>query len=167
MTTPATPIQGEFAIEQTWDAIEDLLRAQLDGVDVDSIGEKDFDEQGDLTINPPAVRVCFLEETMAAPVETQNATYNGEQLFAVICAAEDLRGTQAQRLASLRLASQVKHVLVGARLWLDDGTQTEPIIAAGTRPLPTAAMGMAYVAGFIVPNIAQFSAPNAYPTGAS
>lgn len=167
MTTPATPAQGEFAIDQTWDAIVDLLSEQLDGVDVDAIGEKDFDEQGDLTVNAPAARVGFADEKAGQPIETQNATYNGEQLFFVVCAAEDLSGTNFQRLASLRLVGQVKHVLTGARLWLADGTQTEPIIFSGTSPLPTKAIGMAYVAGFIVPNVAQFGAPNAYPTEAS
>lgn len=167
-TTSFNPVAGEFAIDQVWFAIEDLLRQELgDAIDVDSIGEKDFDEQGDLTINPPAARVGFADEKAGQPLDPQNATYNGEQMFFVVCAAEDMRGTKEQRLASLRLVAQIKHQLVGARLWLKDGTQTEPLIFAGTSPLPTKAIGMAYVAGFIVPNVAQFAAPNAYPTEAS
>ena len=166
MSTPAT--QGEFAVDQTWRAIQDLLTSQLpDGVDVDSIGAQDFDEQGDLTINPPAARVLFIDEKAGQPVETQNATYNSEQAFAVVCAAEDLRSTHWQRIASVQLAGQVKNLLTGARLLLEDGSQTEPVIYAGMMPLPTKAIGMSYVVSFIVPNIARFAAPNAYPVEAS
>lgn len=168
MTTPATPIQGEFAVDQTWRAIQALLTDQLgDAIDVDSIGAQDFDEEGDLTINPPAARVLFIDEKAGQPLDPQNATYNSEQAFAVVCAAEDLRSTHWQRIASAQLAGQVKHLLAGARLWLEDGTQTEPLIYAGMMPLPTKAIGMSYVVSFIVPNIAQFSAPNAIATEAS
>lgn len=159
---PLNPVSGEFAIDQTWAAIQALLQAQLGaGVDVDSIGSNDFDEQGDLTINPPAARVLFIDEKAGQPVDPQNATYNAEQAFAVLCAAEDISSVQAQRSASAQLAGQVKHILTGARLVLANGTQTEPLMYMGTTPLPTKAIGMAYVAQFVVPNIAQFSAPNA------
>ncbi len=155
-------VPNEFAIDATWAAIQTLLSAQLgDDVDVDCIGEQDFDEDGDLSIRPPAARVLFVEERAGQPFDPQNATYNAEQAFGVICAAEDLSGVQSQRAASAQLTDQVKHLLTGARLTLPDGTQTAPMIYVGTKPLPTSAIGMAYVAEFIVPNIAQFAAPNA------
>ena len=157
------PFPGEFSIDSTWNALVALLTSQLGDVDVDAIGDKDFDEQGDLTVKPPAARVAFIDEQSGKPVETQNQVYNTEQSFAVLCAVEDLRGVQEQRLASLGLAARVKHVAVGARLALSDGTQTEPIVYCGLQLLPTKSIGMACVVKLCVPNIAQFAAPNAYP----
>jgi phage gp37-like protein len=169
---PAPPFPGEFAPDITWTAIQALLSAQLGNeVDVDCIGEDDFDEQGDITIKPPAARVLFLDEVSRGALDPQNRSYNVDQAFAVICAAENYSSVQTQRIATLQLADQVKHLLVGARLALPDGSaggdRTEPILYAGMSPLPTSDLGMAYVAKFVIPNIAQFAAPNAYPNGGS
>ena len=157
-------IQQEFAIDQVWTAIQQLLAEDLGGtIDVDCIGTQDFDEDGELTISPPAARVLFIGET-AKGFESQNQSYNAEQAFAVLCADEDLGpDPQDQRIASVKLAGRVKHVLTGARLQLADGEQSEPVLYVKTDPLPTSGTGMAYVAQFLVGGIAQFSAPNASP----
>ena len=154
---------GEFAIDQVWSAVQDLLSDQLgQNVTVDCIGEQDFDEQGEITILPPAARVLFLEES-AQDTETQNQVYNATRTFGVLCADEDLGvDPQDQRTLSAQLAGQVKHILVGARLQLADGTQSEPVKYVSTKPLPTSSGRMAYVAAFSVQGIAQFAAPNAY-----
>lgn len=163
MSAPNFP--GEFAIDQVWTAIQQLLTRDLGSVvDVDCIGEHDFDEDGALTIVPPAARVLFLGEVAGAPVETQNRIYNASQAFAVICADVDFGpDPQDQRIKSVQLAGRVKHALTGARLQLAEGSASEPVVYSKTDPVPTSSTGMAYVAQFLVPGVAQFSAPYAQP----
>jgi hypothetical protein len=154
-----------MAIPDVWTAIIALLDAQMPEVDVDAIGTQDFDEEGELTVLPPAARVMFAGEG-AQPFETQAQNYNAAQSFGVICADEDLSADpQQQRLKSVRLATRVGDLLTGARLALPDGSVTEPIIYVKTGPMPTSSTGMAYIAEFLVPGIAQFPAPNAQPQG--
>jgi hypothetical protein len=157
-------IPGEFAIDQVWTAIQALLSQELGSrVNVDAIGTQDFDEEGEVTITPPAARVLFVGE-VAKGFETQSSAYNAEQAFAVLCADEDLGvDPQAQRIKSVQLAGRVKHILTGARIQLTDGEQSEPVIYVKTDPLPTSGTGMAYIAQFLVGGIAQFAAPNAFP----
>ncbi len=148
-----------------WNAMIALLQDQLgNAVDVDAIGDKDFDEQGALTVTPPAARVFFAEES-AQTFETTGENYNAEQQYGVICADEHLGpDPQQQREASLALAGKVSDILVGARIQLaGGGGQSEPLLYRRTTPLPTANTGMAYVVQISVPGIAQFPAPNAYP----
>ena len=163
MSAPAAVPTRTFAIEAAWQALVVLLATQLEGVNVDAIGSRDFDENGELTVVPPAVRVIFAGEK-AQTFENQNQNYNAGQQFGAIC-ADDYRGPdpQQQRVASLALARLATDVVTGARLRLPDGTVTEPIEYAGTTPMPVADIGVAYVVEWRIPGIAQFPAPNAAP----
>lgn len=155
---------GEFSADLVWAAIQALLKADLGyNTDVDCIGAEDFDEDGMLTIQPPAARVLFMEEEADA-LENQARNYAAKQRFAVLCADEDRSpDPQQQRSKSLVLAARVKRCLVGARLVLGDGHTSEPVEYTGMKPLPTANLGMAYVVGFLVPGIAQFAGTHAVP----
>ena len=155
-------LPGEFPVELVWAAIQSLLKSGLGPIiTVDCIGTRDFDEDGAVTVTPPAARVLFLEES-ARSVETQFANYDAIQNYAVLCAAEDVSADpQAQRTLSAALAGQVKHWLTGARLVLGNSQVTEPVAYKGMGVMETAGTGMAYVVAFQVAGIAQFAAPNA------
>jgi hypothetical protein len=157
--------QLQFRVEDTWPALTALLKDQLGlAVDVDTIGVKDFDEEGALTVRTPAARILFGVERAKA-IDTQNQNYTTDQDFGVICADNDLGpDPQDQRLKSIQLSSRVKVILIGARLLLPTGETSEPIQWISTDPLPTAQTGMAYVLGFRVSGVAQFPAPNQTPT---
>ena len=159
-------IAGEFAFDATWDAIQALLSAQLpQGTDVAPAGEKDFDDEDNLILTPPAVRGVFVL-SRAEQIETQALAYSERQEFAVMCVDQDLSAdTQAQRRSSAQLAAQVKHILVGARITLPDGSICGPLVYVATEPFPVRDIGFAYIVGFEVPGIAQFAGPNATPTG--
>jgi hypothetical protein len=147
-----------------WASVVVLLKQQLgQDVDVDAIGEQDFDADGELSVRTPAVRVVFGDEE-ATPIEMQGDNYAVEQSFGIICADQDLRDPQEQRVKALRLAQRVKRVLAGARLVTSYGEISEPVLYRRMRPLPTANVGLAYVPEFCVPGIAQFPAPNAQPS---
>jgi hypothetical protein len=151
----------QFSPDQVWRAIQALLTGTLgDEINVDCVGEKDYDEQGSLTIVPPAARVLFLEEISEA-VESQNLNYRSKQKFAVLVADADLSSdAQVQRDKSILLARMVKLQLTGARLTLNDGTTSDPVRCLGLEPLRTAEIGLAYVVGFEVEGMAYFPGPN-------
>jgi hypothetical protein len=158
-------LANEFEIDLVWDALQCLIKGDLgNSTDVDCIGSHDFDEDGMLTIQPPAARVLFMREE-AKSIENQKLNYSTDLYFSVLCADED-RGPdpQAQRNKSIKLASQVKRSVTGARLSLGDGHTSEPIQYLGMDPLPTANLGMAYVPKFLVPGLAQFPGVHAVPT---
>ena len=154
-------VAGEFAFEQTWDAMQELLADQLISVDVAAAGERDFDDEGNLILQPPAVRGLFVL-SRAEAFENQKTAYNETQQFAVMCVEEDLSGdAQEQRRKSGRLAARVKRVLVGARLRLADGETAGPVAYTGVEPFEVAGVGKAYIVGFEVSGIAQFQGGNA------
>jgi hypothetical protein len=155
----------EFPIDQVWDYVRNLLQDDLgDSVSVDTIGAEDFDEDGMLTVVPPAARLLFLDEVPSDITDSTALNYNTDQHFAVMCADEDRSADpQEQRNKSLRLAGKVKHCLVGARVRMANGQMSSPIVFAGTRPYPTQSVGMAYVVALTISGIASFEGPNAYP----
>jgi hypothetical protein len=158
--------QGEFCTNEVWACFTDLLRQQLDGVDVQSITSKDFSDDGELILNPPSVRSFFAGEGAASTSDTQRLSYNVVGRYIVLCANEDLRDPAAQAKASLNLAGQVKAILAGARLLFPDGETSEPITYVGMEPEPVDGLGVAYAAAFEVPGLAQFAGANAWPTQA-
>lgn len=155
--------QPDFNIAAVWNAIQKQLKADLaQDIDVDCIGEEDFDEEGALTLRLPAARVLFLEEADEA-VESQNMAYRSGQRFAVLCAGQSLeQDPQSQRDASLHVVRKVKDSLIGARLVLGNGQTSDPVRLLGTRPMAIS-IGMAYVIALQVDGTASFPAPHAVP----
>lgn len=159
MSTPQ-----DFPIELVWRAIQEQLKADLSqDLDVDSIGEKDFDEEGMLTLRLPAARVLFLGAE-ATPVESQNVTYRQTHRYGVMCADEsDDQDPQTQRDKSLHVAQRVARSLTGARLVLGNGQTSDPVRYAATDPWPTRNAGMAYVVAFLIEGTSSFPAPHRVP----
>jgi hypothetical protein len=159
-------IQGEFKAEQAWDAMVVLAAAQLDQVDVAKIADKDFNDQGEMIMNPPSARVLFFGEKALSTSDSQRRSYNSIYMFLILVADQDLSGSSAnQAEASLMLATRVKAIFNGARIVLADGDISEPITYTGIEAVPAAGVGMAYAVAFEVPGLAQFPATNSYPLG--
>jgi hypothetical protein len=158
-------VSGQFSVDQVWAGVQSLLADVFQGnVQVDCIGEKDFNEEGMLTIVPPAARVLFIRQE-SKPIEDQNLNYWAEQEYAVLCADSDLsQDPQAQRTASILIADQVSGILAGARIALPDGTISAPIELIGITPLPTADFGVAYVVAIKVSCDASFAGTYARPS---
>ena len=152
---------GEFAIDLVEDALIALLTAQLVDVDVAATAAKDFDDNGNLILNPPSVRTQFAGET-ASSFENQHLNYDVDQNYLVLCLDQDLGPVaQVQRTKSAQLLGTVKHLLIGARLALADGSVSEPVRYVQADPLPVEGIGTAFVAMFAVGGIANFAGVNA------
>jgi hypothetical protein len=157
--------QGPFQTDQAWEALVALLDGQMQNVDVAAICEKDFNEDGEIIMNPPSVRVFFDSEVATSTSDTQRLSYLVDGRYVVLCADQDYTSVIAQGFASLQLVAQVKSILAGARLQLSGGDVSDPLIWAATDRLPVDGVGVAYAVGFIVPGLAQFPGTNASPEG--
>lgn len=152
--------QGEFKIDQGWQAIVAILSGQLPGTDVAAISDKDFNEDGEIIMTPPSVRVFFNGEVAESTSDSQRLSYLTNGRYGVLCADQDYHSVIAQAYASVQLVNKVKELLAGARLLLTDGDTSEPLIYMGTTPIPVEGIGVAYGVEFIVPGLAQFPGTN-------
>lgn len=157
--------QGVFATDQAWQAIADLLTSQLEDVDCAVISDKDFNENGEIVMQPPSVRVFFAGEIAKATSDSQRLSYEVDGRYAVMVADIDYSSAANQAMASAALLAQVKSILAGARIVLSGGDVSEPVQWVSTEPQPVEGVGMAYCLGFIVPGLAQFPGTNARPQG--
>lgn len=164
MATQPISYAGQLSTVEVWQTLLQMLRDQLGSqnppVDVQAISDKDFNTAGEIIMNPPSVRIFFAGESASA-IETQKLNYDAVGRYIVACADQDLRSTQDQALASALLAVKVKAILVGARINLASGDQSEPVAWISTEPMPVVGLGMAYALGIEVPGIAQFPGTNA------
>lgn len=159
-------IQGEFKAEQAWDAIAELLADQLDGVDVAKIADKDFNDKGEMIMDPPSVRVLFFGEVARSTSDSQRRSYDVIGQYLILVADQDLSGSSAnQAEASLKMATRVKPILAGSRILLSGGDVSEPVTYVSMEQLAVDGVGTAYALAFEVPGLAQFAGINAYPLG--
>ncbi len=114
-------------------ALEALLAAGLSGgpkVDVRGLTGADFEEETSrLIVQPPAVLVIFLGETLGDP-EAYGIKYKSNQNFTVIVGARDLRSESAERVNVLELLYRVCDALAGAKLQLASAAQ-RPLVVLG------------------------------------
>lgn len=132
-------------------------------VDVDSIGDKDFDEDGNLVLRPPAMRVLFDAAKYNNLRDNQRLTYGAALSFEVLCFEESLRSKKDQRKQTLVLVSVAQDQLAGARLALSDGTSSGPVeINSVSLQVPESGPAdQLFAINVTVPGIAQFSGANA------
>lgn len=155
--------QGAWNTDQVWDALTALLASQLAGVDCATITDRDFNEDGELIMNPPSVRTFFESETAQATSDSQRLSYLVDGRYTVLVVDQDYRGVTEQARATIQLVNQVKSILAGARLLLPTGETSEPLQWYATAPQPVDGVGVAYAVGFLVPGLAQFPGVNANP----
>ncbi len=139
-------------------SVQNLLKAGLGAnVNVDSLGEKDINQEGQLIFRPPCVRTRYIGGRYTRLHDNTHCNYDYAPMVEIWCVDEDLRSSLAQREASKRLLDLVKPIVAGARIVLsDDGKNSEPIILLGDAPLLQDIVGMVYILTIEVPGIAQF-----------
>jgi len=123
---------ASFRIDYVEAALLALLKANLataygSGISIDSLGDKDFDENGALALQPPSVRVRFAGADYKPLHDNQRLTYQAGDLFELLCFQSSLRDPADQRRQTLVLAATVQDQLAGARLTLSDSEKTYPI----------------------------------------
>jgi hypothetical protein len=155
-------VQAQFPATDVWDRIVDLLHAQLEGVDVKHVTDKDFDGNGELVLTAPSVRVMYVN-SHREKIENQCMAYETVHRVLILCGDEDRRSSIDQARASLALSERVEVVVAGARILLSTTERSEPVCLGDTEPLPVNGLGTAYAVAIEVPGPAIYPAPNANP----
>lgn len=166
---------SQFQIDQVEAALLTMLSAGMPAaygaaldigtknVDVDAIGDRDFNEKGDLVLRAPAIRVQFLTAKYNNLRDNQRLTYQAGMSFDVLCFEESLRSKKDRRKQTLILTAVVQDQLAGARLALSDGSSSGPVeINSVSLQVPeTGPVDQLFAITITVPGIAQFSGANA------
>lgn len=140
------------------------LGVDLAPVDIDSLGDEDFNAQGQLVLNPPSVRLRFRGAPYNNLHDSRRLTYQSEPNFELLCFESSLRSKADERKQTLVLTAVATDQLAGARLNLQDGSKSMPItvvdvvLAEGEDGQP---VDQLFAIRFIVEGIAQFSGVNA------
>lgn len=163
-------MSSAFRIDYVELALLQLLKTNLPeaygaDVNVDSLAGKDFDEEGRLVLQPPAIRVRFAGADYAAMKDNQRLTYQAQMPFEILCFQSSLRSPADERKQTLVLVATVLDQLAGTRLLLSDGSLTMPITLKFVHLEETAEgpVDQLFTAGIDVEGIAQFSGANAQP----
>lgn len=149
-------------------AILALLPARLKisfgkNVDVAPIGGRDFDDDGQLVLKSPSVRLYFAGATYDPLRDNQRLTSEAELMWDLICFEESLKSKADERTKSLELLSVVADEMAGARLLLSAGVYTLPTRIVAIKPVEDAAgpVDQCYAVTIAISGIAQFSGVNA------
>jgi hypothetical protein len=100
-------------------------------VNIDSLGDDDFDEDGQLVLQPPSLRVRFRDDPYNPARDNQRLTYQSHQSYEILCFESSLRSKADQRKQTLVLVSVVLDQLAGARISLADSSKTFPVSVLG------------------------------------
>lgn len=132
-------------------------------IDIDSLGDQDFDENGQLTLSPPSVRVRFSTADYSNLHDNKRLTYQANPQFEVLCFESSLRGAADERKQTLVLVASVQDQLSGARLALADGSKSMPITLGRVALVETdqGPVDQLFSVGIEIEGIAQFSGVNA------
>lgn len=159
---------SQFRIDQCEAALITLLSANLPAeygaqVDVESLGDKDFDDDGRLTLQPPALRVRFAGAKYDNLRDNRRLSYQATLNYEVLCFESSLRSRADERTQTLALVAAVLDQLAGARLLLADGSKTMPIGVTGVALVETdqGPVDQLFSVLVEVEGIAQFNGANA------
>ncbi|QNI34533.1 hypothetical protein H7849_11920 [Alloacidobacterium dinghuense] len=132
-------------------------------IDVDSIGDKDFLDDGTLTLQPPSIRIRFSGADYNNLRDNQRLSYEASMLFEVMCFEESLRSKADERLQTLQLVQVIQDQLAGARLALVDGSSSAPIELRAVTPIVTdqGPIDQLFSITIAIRGIAQYSGANA------
>ncbi len=161
-------MSSNFRIDQVEAALLSLLTAGMPAaygaqVDVKSLGDKDFDDQGRLVLQPPALRERFIDAQMNNLRDNQRLTYQSVHNFEILCYESSLRSRADERNQTLVLVASVVDQLAGARLLLADGTKSMPVTvkSVGLVEVDQGPVDQLFSVAIAVEGIAQFSGVNA------
>lgn len=168
-------MNSTFRIDYVEAALIELLKHTIGGayadelgadpppvVDIESLGDQDFNEDGQLVMRPPSIRVRFLGDHDDPARDNQRLTYQSHCEFELLCCESSLRSHADQRRQTLVFISVIKDQATGARINLADGTKSFPISLIGTRLLEGFVAGVdeVYSVRFDIEGFAQFSGVN-------
>lgn len=142
---------------------ERLENSYAKRVDVKTISDKDFGDEGQLILQPPAVRIHFDRARYGTSRDTQRTALNAELDFSFLCFDESLKSRADERTRTLSLVATLQNELAGARLQLEQGVYTEPILLTGVEQTQDrfGPVNECYAVLCMIPGLAQFSGPNA------
>lgn len=164
-----------FRIDYVEAALLALLTSNLPGayattlgvasapIDIDSLGDNDFNEDGQLVLNPPSVRLRFSVAGYNTLRDSRRLTYQAEPQFEVLCFESSLRSKADERKQTLVLVGVVQDQLSGARLDLADGSKSMPITLGRLALVETeqGPVDQLFSQAITVEGISQFSGVNA------
>lgn len=132
-------------------------------VDVQSLGENDFDDEGQLTLQPPCLRVLYAGSDYENLRDNKRLTYQAERLWEILCYESSQRGKADERAQTLALVAAVEDQLAGARLTLQDDSISQPITLVTTRlvVMDEGPVQQFYSITIRIEGVAQFSGANA------
>jgi hypothetical protein len=161
-------VSSTFRIDYVESALIALLTSNLSTaygakVQIDSLGDKDFDDDGRLVLQPPSVRVRFAAATYDNLHDNQRLTYQSGMPFEILCFESSLRSKADERKQTLVLVATVQDQLAGARLTLADGSKTMPVTIKSVALVETDEGPVDQLFSLVVQvdGIAQFSGANA------
>jgi phage gp37-like protein len=158
-------VPTQLKLEDVEVALVELLKSIFsDGaVTVDVMSTKDVNENGDVIVSPPAVRIYYEGEQDDGSRDNQKLTYQVTQVWSIWCGDSDLGSLEDERLGALQMVSKAKNGLAGARMKLADGTKTTPIALSGIAQEQIDPKGVWYSVRIAIGGIAQFDGANANP----
>ncbi|MDR3797964.1 MAG: hypothetical protein P4K93_07415 [Terracidiphilus sp.] len=163
-------MSSTFRIDYVEAALLALLRAKLASaygskVQIDSLGDDDFDDDGRLVLQPPSIRVRFAGGEYDNLRDNQRLTYEASLPFELLCFESSLRSKADERKQTLVLVATVQDQLAGARLFLADGAKTFPIEMRSVSLVDTdqGPVDQLFSVVVLVKGNAQFSGANAQP----
>jgi hypothetical protein len=163
---------SQFQITYVESALIALLKSVMPtaygGVDtpaqisIDAIGDKDFNAEGQLVLDPVSMRVRFGGMEYNNLRDNQRLSYEAGLTFEVMCYVGSLKGKASERLRTLGLVQIALNQLAGARLALQDGTFTMPITLRAVSPVITedGPVDQLFSITVLINGIAQFNGPN-------
>jgi hypothetical protein len=131
-------------------------------IEVAAIGAKDFDEDGMLAIQSPAMRVQFGGLDFDPLRDNQRLTYQADLEFDVVCFVSSVKSKASERIRTLGLVQATLNQLAGARLALADGTFSMPVTLVRVSKVYDAGgpVDQAFAITILVSGIAQYDGPN-------
>ena len=138
-------------------AIIATLRSALANTQVQGLSNKDWDEQGNIIVTPPAVLVMFELGEDKTQNDITRLTYDSEYQFVLFCGAADLSSTDSERNSCYVLVAGVRAAMAGQSLALDGGaSKTFPVALAGIAPEQFDANGVWFSQRVRIGALAQF-----------
>jgi hypothetical protein len=134
-------------------------------INIDSLGDEDFDAEGQLVLQPPSIRVRFTDSPYNPLKDNQRLTYQAVPGFQLLCFESSLRSKADERKQTLVLVSVVLDQLAGARINLADGSKTQPVTIENVQLVEGASAGVdqLFDVRIGIEGFAQFSGANANP----
>lgn len=147
--------------DETEAALVALLKAALvtHGVtDIAALTTEDMDEDDNILVQPPAVRIVFANEALAAAEDFVYTNYTSVQEYIALVGASRPSTVDIERAAAQGVLELVKNVLAGARLVLASNSDGAIVGLRSATLFHMQPEGTWYAIRFVVESFTQFDA---------